>query len=274
MATMAKRRHAEGEGGGGHETAGMMRWLITYADMITLLLALFIMLYAISNLDIQRFKALMEEFQALFGSGEALMQGGRGMLKFGAPESRRPLVVPLLPGKKPEMHDEEEAMERYIEQRHLEGKVLLHREERGLVISLLTDGIFFAKGSAALSPEAQRVLRDIAPLIIRSGRFVRVEGHTCDLPIHTPRYPSNWELSVARAVAVVRYLIACGVPPRRLSAVGYGEFCPLVPNTSEENRRLNRRVDLVLLSESGQRAEPTYRPEPNSPQRQGGSDGR
>ncbi len=268
MATMAKRRHAEGEGGGGHETAGMMRWLITYADMITLLLALFIMLYAISNLDIQRFKALMEEFQALFGSGEALMQGGRGMLKFGDPESRRPLVIPLLPGKKPEMHDEEEVIERYVEREHLEGKVLVHREERGLVISLLTDGVFFAKGSASLSPDAQKVLRDIAPLIIRSGRFVRVEGHTCDLPIHTLRYPTNWDLSVARAVAVVRYLIACGVPPQRLSAVGYAEFRPLVPNTSEENRRLNRRVDLVLLSESGRRAEPTYRPEPPSLQQE------
>jgi len=259
MATMAKRRHAEGEGGGGHETAGMMRWLITYADMITLLLALFIMLYAISTLDIQRFKALIEEFQVLFGGGSPLMSGGQGILKFGAPESRRPLVVPLLPGKKPEMHDEEEAVERYIEQQHLEGKVLLHREERGLVISLLTDGIFFAKGSATLSDEAQKVLRHLAPIIIRSGRLVRVEGHTCDLPIHTPRYPSNWELSVARAVAVVRYLVACGVPPERLSAIGYGEFCPLVPNTNEENRRLNRRVDIVLLSQSAQRAEPTYR---------------
>jgi chemotaxis protein MotB len=134
-----------------------------------------------------------------------------------------------------------------------------------LVISLLTDGIFFEKGSAVLSPAARKVLRDLAPVIQRSQRFVRVEGHTCDLPIHTPRYPSNWELSVARAVAVVRYLIGCGVSASRLSAVGYGEYCPLVPNTNEENRRLNRRVDIVLLAEEGQKAEPAYRP----PQRPG-----
>jgi chemotaxis protein MotB len=260
MAAMAKRKHSGGEGGGGHETAGMMRWLVTYADMITLLLALFIMLYAISSLDIQRFKALIEEFQALFAGGgtTSVVSGGRGMLRLGAPESQKPLVVPLIPGKKPEMHDEEETLEKFVERRGLEGKVLVHREERGLVVSLLTDGIFFEKGSAELSEEAKRVLREIAPVLKSSGRFIRVEGHTCDLPIHTPKFLSNWELSVARAVNVVRYLVECGVPAGRLSAVGYGEFRPMVPNTSEENRRLNRRVDIVLLTESAQKAEPLY----------------
>jgi len=256
---MAKRQQAGGEGHGGHETAGMMRWLITYADMITLLLALFIMLYAISTLDIQRFKALVEEFQALFAGGETPRTqsgGGKGLLFLGAPESQKPLVVSLLEGKKPEMHDEEEALERYVERKGLEQKVLVHREERGLVVSLLTDGIFFVVGSAELSEEAKKVLREIAPVLKASNRYIRVEGHTCNLPIHTLRYPSNWELSVARATAVVRYLIACGVPPHRLSAVGYGEYRPMVPNTSEENRRLNRRVDIVLLSESARKAEP------------------
>jgi len=255
---MRNRGHTSGEGGG-HETAGMMRWLVTYADMITLLLALFIMLYAISTLDIQRFKALVEEFQALFaGGGSAVLSGGKGILRLGAPESQKPLVVPLLPGKKPEMHDEEEVLERFVERKGLEGKILIHREERGLVVSLLTDGIFFEKGSAELSESAKRVLQEIAPVLKKSGRFIRIEGHTCDLPIHNSKYPSNWELSLARAVAVVRYLIRCGVPPERLSAVGYGEFRPMVPNTSEENRRLNRRVDIVLLTETGQRAEPLY----------------
>jgi len=259
MAAMVKRKQSGGEGGGGHETAGMMRWLVTYADMITLLLALFIMLYAISSLDIQRFKALVEEFQALFaGGGTSVMSGGKGMLRLGAPESQKPLVVPLIPGKKPEMHGEEEALEKFVERRGLEGRVLIHRVERGLVVSLLTDGIFFEKGSAELSEEAKQVLREIAPVLKSSGRFIRVEGHTCDLPIHTPKFPSNWELSVARAVSVVRYLIACGVPAGRLSAVGYGEFRPMVPNTGEENRRLNRRVDIVLLTQSAQKAEPLY----------------
>ncbi len=239
-----------------------MRWLVTYADMITLLLALFIMLYAISTLDIQRFKALVEEFQSLFagGGGVSVISGGRGILRLGAPESNKPLVVPLLPGKKPEMHDEEEALERYIERKGLEQKILVHRQERGLVVSLLTDGIFFERGSAELSEEARKVLREIAPVLISSQRLIRVEGHTCDLPIRTPRFGSNWELSVARATAVVRFLIACGVPPSRLSAVGYGEYRPLVPNTSEENRRLNRRVDIVLLTEAAKKAEPLYAP--------------
>lgn len=254
----AKRKHGEGEGGG-HETAGMMRWLVTYADMITLLLALFIMLYAISSLDIQRFKALVEEFQALFGGGSvSVMSGGKGLLRLGAPESQKPLIVPLLPGKKPEMHDEEETLEKFVELEKLEGKVLIHREERGLVVSMLTDGIFFERGSAQLSEEARHFLKIIAPILKASGRFIRVEGHTCNLPIHTPRYPSNWELSVARATNVVRYLIACGVPANRLSAIGYGEFRPMFPNINEENRRFNRRVDIVLLSETAKKGEPIY----------------
>ncbi len=262
MAAATKRQQHGGGEGGGHETAGMMRWLVTYADMITLLLALFIMLYAISTLDIQRFKALVEEFQALFAGSErpSVLSGGRGLLRLGAPESPKPLVVPLLPGKKPEMHDEEEALERYIERKGLEHRMLVHREERGVVVSLLTDGIFFERGSADLSEEAKKVLRDIAPILRASQRFIRVEGHTCDLPIRTARFPSNWELSVARATAVVRFLISCGVPADRLSAVGYGEYRPLVPNTNEENRRLNRRVDIVLLSEAAQKAEPVSKP--------------
>lgn len=250
--------HAASGEGGGHETAGMMRWLITYADMITLLLALFIMLYAISFLDVQRFQALMEEFRLLF-SGErvSILEGGSGMLRHGAPQGT-PVAVPLLPGKKPEMHEEEEALERYVEQQGLEGKVLLHREERGLVISLLTDGVFFPRGSAEPSPQAYKVLRDIVPVLLRSQHLIRVEGHTCNLPIHTPQFPSNWELSVARATVVVQFLIRCGVPPERLSAVGYGEHRPLVPNDGEGNRRLNRRVDVVLLSEAARRWEPVY----------------
>ncbi len=258
MAATAKRQPI-GEEGSGHETAGIMRWLITYADMITLLLALFIMLYAISTMDIERFKALMEEFQVLFSSGRAVMPGGKGMLKVGAPESQKPLIVPLLPGKKPEMHEEEEMLEHYVEQTNLEGKLLVHREERGLVVSLLTDGVFFELASANLSPPAKKVLKDLAPVLRRSNRLLRVEGHTCDLPIHTQKFPSNWELSVARATAVVRFLIACGVPPDRLSAVGYGENRPMVPNTSEDNRRLNRRVDIVLLSGESVKAEPFVR---------------
>lgn len=260
--TKARRQHSGSEGGGGHETAGMMRWLVTYADMITLLLALFIMLYAISTLDIQRFKALVEEFQALFtgGGSVSVVSGGKGILRLGAPESQKPLVVPILPGKKPEMHDEEENLERFVEREKLEGKVLIHREERGLVISMLTDGIFFERGSAELSEEAKRVLRKITPILKASGRFIRVEGHTCNLPIHTHRYPSNWELSMARSTNVVRYLISCGVPANRLSAIGYGEFRPMFPNISEENRRLNRRVDIVLLSETAKKAEPVTEP--------------
>lgn len=243
---------------GGHETAGMMRWLVTYADMITLLLAFFIMLYAISYLDLRKFRAAIEGFRQVFGGGgESILEGGRGLLEMGMPDKVEPLIVPLIPGKRPSLIELEQVVEKLIERSGLSEKVMVHMEERGLVVTLLTDGVLFEKGSAELSYGARRILRQLSRLINAVDNQVRVEGHTCDLPIRSRRYSSNWELSVARAVSVVRYLSeSCGVSPRRLCAVGYGEHRPMLPNTSEENRRFNRRVEIVLLKSGSE--EPPY----------------
>jgi chemotaxis protein MotB len=120
--------------------------------------------------------------------------------------------------------------------------------ERGLVVSLASSA-FFDAGEAALRPEAIALMRTVAWTLKNSGRQIMIEGHTDDTPIHTYQFPSNWELSTARATAVVRYLVeAYKLPPERLSAAGYGEYKPLVGNTSPENRAKNRRVDIVILS--------------------------
>ena len=121
----------------------------------------------------------------------------------------------------------------------------------------LADRVLFDLGKADLRPDARRVLDALAGVLAELPNPVRVEGHTDDLPINNERFPSNWELSTARATTVVRYFIEHhGMDPRRFSAAGYGEYHPLVPNTSAANRQKNRRVDVVIMPLSSKGVEP------------------
>ena len=120
-------------------------------------------------------------------------------------------------------------------------------EERGLVISL-QDIVLFPSGSAGITPEAKKIIADIGAHLKTLPNYLRVEGHTDNLPINTPKFPSNWELSSARATNVVHELInRCGIHPERLSATGYGEYRPKVDNDSVGHRQMNRRVDILIL---------------------------
>ena len=122
------------------------------------------------------------------------------------------------------------------------------RNERGVVVTVMTDKMLFASGQADLRPEESGLLKTVAGAAkIVPQNPVRVEGHTDSLPIHTPRFPSNWELSTTRATTVLRYFESCGVAAGRLEASGYADQRPLGPNDSDENRAKNRRVEIVLL---------------------------
>jgi len=144
----------------------------------------------------------------------------------------------------------------FIKEENLGASVSVRSEERGIVVSF-QDPVLFALGSAELTTQAKEILYKVGSLLLDIPNYIRVEGHTDDLPIHTARYPSNWELSVARATSVVQELIrSLGFPPERLSATGYGEYRPRVPNTSDANRQLNRRVSIVILSSEYEVAEP------------------
>lgn len=143
-------------------------------------------------------------------------------------------------------------IDQYVKANHLEKTISLDINEKGLVISL-KEKMMFERGGAEIFPDAQEVLKNVArPLLLDlKGKPLRnrvsIEGHTCDLPIRTVQFPSNWELSTARATNVLRYLLeGLRFPPDRLTVGGYGEFQPLVANKSEEKRALNRRVDLVV----------------------------
>ena len=242
------RRGAEAEGGGGgHDNAGGLRWLLTYADMITLLMAFFIMMYSMSVLNLEKFRDVAFSIRSGFGGP---LEGGPGMLSF---ESRKDGIAPNLDdmsqsGGPGAMQSVAQEIGQYIKEQGLGKVVRMRVEERGLVVSLVTDEVLFDIGHAQLRPRAQRILAKVAEVARGIPNDLLVEGHTCDLPISTAQFPSNWELSTTRATTVVRYLIEqSGLAPRRVSAAGYADSRPLVPNDSEAHRMLNRRVDIVIL---------------------------
>ncbi len=211
------------------------RWLLTYADMITLLVALFIMLYSMSAVNQEKFGALAQsmrrEFQALpeHNGGKIIGTGN--------------IVDPI--------EQQASQLQQFLQEKGLQSQVRVRHEERGLVISLLSDGALFDLGSADLKPSARQVLDQIAGVLRAVPNPVLIEGHTDNLPIRTAQYPSNWELSAARAARVLRYLVQKGgVPAHRVIAVGYADTRPLVPNNSAANRAQNRRVDIAILKTS------------------------
>jgi len=243
---MASKRLGRGGIGsdGGHDGAGMMRWLLTYADMITLLTAFFIMMYSMSVLNLEKFKRVAVSVRSGFGGEEGaagIVEKG-GVIYAQADEANVPNTGPTLKAIL-------RYLRHYIDRHELREVMKCRLSERGLVISLTSDGMLFEKGRADVCPAAQVILDDVSVLLNRIENDILVEGHTCDLPISTATYPSNWELSTARAIAVVRWLIERDrVSAQRVGAAGYADTRPYMPNTCERDRRLNRRVDLVILS--------------------------
>ena len=145
-------------------------------------------------------------------------------------------------------------VESFLKEIGLEGEVELRLDERGIVMEL-PDYIFFERARADLRPEARTILDQFSLLFSDLDRNIIIEGHTCNLPINVPEFPSNWELSVIRAVRVTRYLVEeRGIRPDRLTATGYGEFQPLEPNLTPEARARNRRVTMVITLQSPEKS--------------------
>jgi chemotaxis protein MotB len=220
------------------ETAGMMRWLLTYADMITLMLALFIILFAmstISRVKVQEFAKLVSAgFDNTWSVNQPPNGGTNGEQSFNASAN-----IPAI----------QRELQQYVQQHKLQNQVQVHMDHRGLVITLLSDKAFYDSGSAELQPQTKQVLDTINGFLKKNNNLIRVEGNTDNVPIHTAQYPTNWELSAGRAVGVARYLVENdGLDPTRVSAAGYGEFRPRRPNDTDADRQENRRVDIVLLN--------------------------
>jgi len=230
----------------------------TYGDMVTLLLAFFVMLFAFSNLDIERFRAIMSAFQGAIGvldSGATITQGDA--VSGGDTDSAELIQRSIL-----EIPETQDVVRRLNEVRQLpemRSAYTVEVTQRGIIVHF-TDRVLFDLGDANLKPEAEGVLTNILDVLRSWPNHIRVEGHTDNLPIATPIYPSNWELSTARAARVVRFFIEEGnLPPDRMSAAGYGEYRPIATNDTLADRARNRRVDIVLLSDAVTAREPSAR---------------
>jgi chemotaxis protein MotB len=227
--------------GGHHEGAheNNERWLVSYADMITLLVVFFIILYAQANIDQSKFSKLAISFRQAFGAGVQLGSEQTGMI---VGEGGRAGEIEIANFK----HVAQE-MEKFVEQQGLTDEISIGSRKEGLVIEM-SGNVLFPSGSADLKPGAAIVLDKVAELVAPIPNQLRVEGHTDNVPVDSQEFPTNWELSSARAVTVARYFVEQrSVNAERVGAAGFGEFRPLVPNDTREHRAKNRRVELVVL---------------------------
>jgi chemotaxis protein MotB len=251
------------------------RWLLTYADMITLLMTLFMVLFAISSVNTTKLqllsKSLTEAISGKIVTGGASIQetGATDKTEVASPEPPIPAIQPLVKQESTAsgteqrvaaasstnaaIHEEQDfrALKRkidaYARAHGLAAKLETMVTRRGLVIRLLTDNVLFASGSAHLEPGSAGLLATLSQLLVTEVRHpITVEGHTDNRPISSPQFPTNWELSTARATQVVRFFIRHGVAPKRLQAAGDAAQRPIASNSSVPGRSRNRRVEIVL----------------------------
>ncbi|NMB44859.1 MAG: OmpA family protein [Firmicutes bacterium] len=225
---------------------GAPAWMTTYADMVTLLLTFFVLLYSFSTVDVQKFRAIIAAFQGTLG----VLDGGKTISNMPAVNEGTIDIDSAFDISEKEIQQIQalyEEVQSLIAEGQLPGTVELFTEERGLVVRF-ADRAFFDLGKADIRADALPILKQVAEILRPLPNHVRVEGHTDNLPIHTERFPSNWELSTARATSVIRFLVEeMHLDPERLSAAGYGEYRPVDTNETVVGKARNRRVDLVIL---------------------------
>jgi chemotaxis protein MotB len=242
------------------------RWLVSYADFITLLFAFFVVMFASTQTDKSKAREVSESVK------EALANGrfsntlstvlGRGKHENSKPPTNPERVKqsenlpPQAPRPPADLAKSLATLQRGLGDEVKTGKIGLKLEGRGLIISL-REATFYASGDDVVAPGSEAILAKIAAELQGFGNPVRLEGHTDSMPIHNSRFRSNWELSVARSIAMLELLRQkFGIAPERLSVAGYAENAPVDSNDTEEGRARNRRVDLVILSDEAVKSEP------------------
>jgi len=248
-----KRRHEEPE--------NLERWLVSYADFITLLFAFFVVMYAISSVNEGKYRVLSDTLTEAFNKepdpiepieeNDPAQTGEPTILESPTTTMGEPSVIELLQQTARDnalgqiADDFEQTMLPLIDDDLIE----ITRNELWVEIELNTS-LLFASGTSELEDEAIPVLNRMAKILQRYPNVIQVEGFTDNLPINTFLYPSNWELSAARAASVVHVFMNSGVQPERMSAIGYGEYRPIADNATAAGRNRNRRVVLVILADN------------------------
>jgi chemotaxis protein MotB len=271
---MARKRKKHEE-----EHENLERWLVSYADFITLLFAFFVTMYAISRVDEQKLGSAVESLQRALGSlipvqisqresgaftnktvsfNPTIIGNVEGQIKTSETESFRRLAE--------EIQKEVEKLTGGVGKNNppTDSQIQYIIDKRGLVIRV-PEAFFFKSGEASIRQEFTPLLTALGKSLTKIPNHIRIEGHTDSVPINTSQFPSNWELSTARATSIVRFLLAYhSLNPSKISATGYGEFRPIAPNKSVDGRMQNRRVDVVVLSTKEGETEP---PEENLPKK-------
>jgi chemotaxis protein MotB len=243
-----RRRHEE-------EHENHERWLVSYADFITLMFAFFVVMYAISQVNEGKYRILSDTLASAFRSVPGSSAGSMEAMSISQP---RPIAIPIR-NAKPTVKDEKmrqkreklrnmakevaEALAPLVK----EGQVRISEGALGVTIDINAN-VLFAPGDARLDVTAVRALFAVAQILAPTDFPITVEGHTDNTPISTPQFPSNWELSGVRASSVVRLFIDAGVDARRLTVAGYADQKPVAENTSPEGRQRNRRVAILIES--------------------------
>jgi chemotaxis protein MotB len=231
--------------GGGH--GGGERWLVSYADFITLLMVLFVVLYSMGQTDVNRYKALAEGLRQAFGGATQLVDPGINVTGAGTGSSDpNPVSVAGFPQRPSDTIDVASHLTDLLNQAGLSNGISVQNNIEGLMLSL-SEELLFTPGGADLIPGAYPVLDKIAAMLANIDNEVRVTAYTDNTPPTDPRYPTNWELTSARASAIVRYLVAHGIAANRLSAVGRGDTNPLFPNDTPQHRAFNRRAEVAVV---------------------------
>jgi len=206
------------------------RWVVSYADFVTMLLALFMIMYAVTSVDNQKLTAFQNKVEKTFGSKEFIENVTKYQVNAKANLESNAAI--------------EKLFKENISQSDL---IKLLKGDKGLIIRV-NNTLLFDPGSATVKPEAEKTLAEIVTVLTKIDNPVIIEGHTDATPIKNAKFPSNWELSTTRATNIISYMIKKGkVSPKRLCAVGYGEYMPVANNTSISGRMLNRRVDIIVL---------------------------
>jgi chemotaxis protein MotB len=250
-----KKQHEEHEN---HE-----RWLVSYADFITLLFAFFVVMYAISSINEGKYRVLSDSLVNAFKNAPSSMQpvefdarlaagSGTKPIKAAPPKRTDAEIDPRIKKQTENMKQIAQDLLKVMAPLIKEGQVKVTQSLRGVTIEI-NAAVLFAAGQAVLEGEPVKVLSAVAEVLAGVPNKIQVEGHTDDSPIGTPQYPSNWELSTARASSVVRLFAANGVAADRMVAVGYADNRPVVPNADNETRARNRRVTMLIISEAQDR---------------------
>ncbi|MEE8432740.1 MAG: OmpA family protein [Candidatus Desulfatibia sp.] len=223
-------------------------WIVTYADLMTLLLVFFILMYAISSLNLLKFKTVLASIQVSLGEEKP----GIGLLEIVKVPEQLDQKISLadLSGLRTREHELLGDIDDLIQEKKL-GKYIIAQISEGKIYIQIRGKVLFNSGAAQLNDDAKPILDKIISIIQDYVEFdVNIKGHTDNTPISTAQFASNWELSAIRATTVLKYFIDGEVNPMRLTATGYGDFLPLVANNSAENRAINRRVEFVLERET------------------------